>query len=186
MGAVSQTMLAQARQEVREVTPPEAAALLHEPTVVALDVREQDEWDGGHLAGAVHIPRGYLELRVEDAVPERDTPVVVYCAGGVRSLLAAQTLQAMGYTDVRSLKGGYTAWTQAGLGTDQAVALTPDQRKRYSRHLLLPEIGEAGQTKLLQSKVLLIGAGGLGSPAAYYLAAAGVGTLGIIDADTVE
>ncbi len=186
MGTISQSMLARARQEVREIQPSQAQDALQTQQAIALDVREQEEWDGGHVPGAIHIPRGYLELRIEDAVPDKSTPLVVYCAGGVRSLLAAQTLQAMGYTNTTSVVGGYGRWSQSGLPTEQGTGLSAAQRRRYSRHLLLPEVGEAGQVRLLQSRVLLIGAGGLGSPAAYYLAAAGVGTLGIIDNDVVD
>jgi molybdopterin/thiamine biosynthesis adenylyltransferase/rhodanese-related sulfurtransferase len=153
---------------------------------VLVDVREQDEVDQGIIPGAIHIPRGFLEMRIEDAVRDHSTPLVVYCAGGVRSLFAAESLQQLGYTDVTSMAGGFNGWKSAGLLWRLPQALTPDQRRRYSRHLLIPEVGEEGQRKLLDAKVLLVGAGGLGSPAALYLAAAGVGTLGIIDADVVD
>jgi molybdopterin/thiamine biosynthesis adenylyltransferase/rhodanese-related sulfurtransferase len=152
-----------------------------------IDVREQDEVDQGLIPGAIHIPRGYLELRIEEAIPDKSAPIVVYCAGGTRSALAAKSLQDLGYTDVESLAGGFTAWKGAGNDWSLPVeSLTPDQRRRYSRHTLLPEVGEAGQRRLLDARVLLIGAGGLGSPAALYLAAAGVGALGIVDADIVD
>lgn len=151
-----------------------------------VDVRERDEYEEGAIKGAVHIPRGYLEMQIENKEADRDQPIVVYCAGGVRSALAAQSLQTLGYTNVRSLTGGFGAWKNAGLPYAVPRKLTDDQRGRYSRHLLIPEVGEAGQLKLLDAKVLLLGAGGLGSPAALYLAAAGVGTLGIVDADTVD
>ncbi len=151
-----------------------------------VDVRERDEYEEGAIGGATHIPRGFLELRIENAVPDRDEPIVVYCAGGTRSALAARSLQDMGYTNVSSLVGGFGAWKDAGLPYTVPRTLSGDQRNRYSRHLLIPEVGEAGQLKLLDSKVLLIGAGGLGSPAALYLAAAGVGTLGLVDEDTVD
>ncbi len=151
-----------------------------------IDVRERDEYEEGAIKGAVHIPRGYLEMRIENEEADRDEPIVVYCAGGVRSALAAQSLQTLGYTNVRSLTGGFGAWKDAGLPYVVPRKLSEDQRGRYSRHLLIPEVGEAGQLKLLDAKVLLLGAGGLGSPAALYLAAAGVGTLGIVDADTVD
>lgn len=151
-----------------------------------IDVREQDEVDQGRIPDAIHIPRGFLELRIEQAVPDKDAPVVLYCAGGTRSLLAAKSLQDLGYTDVASLSGGFNAWKQAGAPWTTPRVLTSDQRRRYSRHLLLPDVGEAGQASLLDAKVLIIGAGGLGSPAALYLAAAGVGTIGIIDDDVVD
>ncbi|TMB63849.1 MAG: molybdopterin biosynthesis protein MoeB, partial [Chloroflexi bacterium] len=153
---------------------------------VVIDVREQDEVEQGIIPGAIHIPRGYLESRVEQYVPDYDTPVVAYCAGGNRSAFAAETLQQMGYKDVTSLKGGFGAWKDAGLKFVVPRDLTPAQQKRYSRHVLIPEVGKEGQLKLLDSKVLIIGAGGLGSPAAYYLAAAGVGTIGILDSDVVD
>jgi sulfur-carrier protein adenylyltransferase/sulfurtransferase len=153
---------------------------------VVVDVREQDEVEQGIIPGAVHIPRGYLELRIEDRVPDRDAPIVVTCASGIRSALAAETLTQMGYTNVQNLKGGFGAWKEAGLDFVVPRELTPDQMKRYSRHVLIPEVGKEGQLKLLDSKVLIIGAGGLGSPSAYYLAAAGVGTIGIIDSDIVD
>ena len=152
-----------------------------------LDVREREEWDEGHLPGAVHIPRGWLESRIEQAEPDRGRPIVVYCAAGNRSAFAAKTLEELGYQDVASLAGGINDWKRRGYPLEvSAGALHPEQRTRYSRHLLIPEVGEDGQLKLLQSRVLLIGAGGLGSPAALYLAAAGVGTLGVVDADVVD
>jgi molybdopterin/thiamine biosynthesis adenylyltransferase/rhodanese-related sulfurtransferase len=151
-----------------------------------IDVREQDEVDQGTIPEAIHIPRGYLELRVEQAVPDKDTPVVIYCAGGTRSLLAAKSLQELGYTDVASLGGGFNAWKQSGAPWTTPRILTSEQRRRYSRHLLLPDVGETGQSALLDAKVLIIGAGGLGSPAALYLAAAGIGTIGIIDDDVID
>ena len=151
-----------------------------------IDVREQDEWDQGHIPGALHLSKGYIEIRIEEAVPERSTPITLYCAAGVRSLLAAQALDAMGYQDVASMSGGYGAWKQAGFEFVIPRTLTAEQKLRYSRHLLMPEIGEEGQAKLLDARVLLIGTGGLGSPAALYLAAAGVGTIGLVDFDTVD
>jgi len=177
-------LLKQARAEVPELTPQELSRLAPRPVV--LDVREKQETDQGMLPGAKHVPRGFLELRIEETVPDRDTDVVLYCAGGTRSLLAARTLRDMGYTHVRSMSGGYGAWKDAGLPVEVPVRLTDAQRSRYSRHLLIPEVGEVGQAKLLKSKVLLIGAGGLGSPAALYLAAAGVGRMGIVDDDVVD
>ncbi len=153
--------------------------------LVVLDVREPDETAAGVVPGALVIPRGLLELRIEGAVPERGRPIVVMCAGGTRSALAAATLAELGYTDVASLAGGMTAWLAAGQPLDTG-GLTAPQRARYARHLLLPEVGEAGQRKLLAGKVVCIGAGGLGSPASLYLAAAGVGTLGLVDDDVVD
>jgi molybdopterin/thiamine biosynthesis adenylyltransferase/rhodanese-related sulfurtransferase len=150
-----------------------------------IDVREQHEWDQGHIPGSVHIPRSFLESRIA-GVARPDTEVVLSCASGQRSLLAGQTLAEMGYGNVSSLAGGFQRWKQSGHAFDVPQMLTPDQRSRYSRHVLIPEIGEAGQLKLLNSKALLIGAGGLGSPAAFYLAAAGVGTIGLVDDDVVE
>jgi molybdopterin/thiamine biosynthesis adenylyltransferase/rhodanese-related sulfurtransferase len=151
-----------------------------------LDVREADEWAQGHVEDATHVPRGFLELRIEDKVPERDREIVVYCAGGTRSALAARSLQDLGYTNVRSMAGGFSRWKELGLPFAVPRTFTQTQRERYSRHLRVPEIGEAGQQKLLDSKVLLVGAGGLGSPAGLYLAAAGVGTIGIVDYDVVD
>ena len=178
-------LLESAKTAIREASPAEADALRRAGALV-VDVREQDEVDQGAISGSVHIPRGYLEMRIEEAERDRDRPVVLYCAGGARSAFAAQALQVMGYRDVVSLEGGFGAWKTAGLPWGVPRALTPEQRRRYSRHLLIPEVGEAGQRKLLDARVLLVGAGGLGSPAALYLAAAGVGTLGIVDADTVD
>jgi molybdopterin/thiamine biosynthesis adenylyltransferase/rhodanese-related sulfurtransferase len=157
------------------------------PGFVLVDVRETDEWDAGHLPGAKHVPRGHLESRIEGAAPDRGQRVVLYCASGNRSALAARTLrQELGYENVESLTGGITLWKDRGYEVEVPRALTKEQRERYSRHLLVPEIGLAGQTKLLDAKVLLLGAGGLGSPTALYLAAAGVGTLGIVDDDDVD
>jgi molybdopterin/thiamine biosynthesis adenylyltransferase/rhodanese-related sulfurtransferase len=177
-------LLKDARSQVPELTALELSKLPQDPVLV--DVREKDETDAGVLPGAKLIPRGFLELRVEEAVPDHGAEVVLYCAGGTRSLLAARSLREMGYTRVRSLAGGFGAWKAAGLPVDVPVRLTDAQRARYSRHLLIPEVGEAGQAKLLKAKVLLIGAGGLGSPAGLYLAAAGVGRIGIVDDDVVD
>ena len=180
-----QEILEQKRATVREVDARQSAQL-REQGAVLIDVREQDEVDQGIVPGAIHIPRGYLEMRIEEAVRDRDTPLVVYCAGGVRSLFGAESLTELGYRDVVSMAGGFSGWKAAGLPWRVPQVLTPDQRRRYSRHLLIPEVGEEGQRKLLDAKVLLVGAGGLGSPAALYLAAAGVGTLGIVDDDVVD
>ena len=155
-------------------------------SLTVVDVRERDEFVQGHLPDAVFIPRGFLELQIEQHQPNRDKPIVLYCAGGVRSALAARNLQEMGYNNVISLIGGFNGWKNAGFSFKAPQFLSDEQRIRYSRHTLLGDVGEAGQIKLLESKVLLIGAGGLGSPAALYLAAAGVGTLGIVDFDTVD
>ena len=150
-------------------------------------MRESEEWDRGHIPGAVHVPRGYLESRIEGAVADRDARVVLYCASGQRSALAAHTLhELLGYTNVASMTGGITLWKDRGYKVDVPKVLTPEQKERYGRHLLLPEVGAEGQAKLLDAKVLLLGAGGLGSPTALYLAAAGVGTLGIVDDDEVD
>jgi adenylyltransferase/sulfurtransferase len=152
-----------------------------------LDVREREEWDEGHLPGATHIPRGWLESRIEQTVPDHARPIVIYCAAGHRSAFAAKTLEELGYQDVASLAGGINDWKRHGYPLEVPTGtLSPEQRTRYSRHLLIPEVGEEGQQRLLQSRVLLIGAGGLGSPAALYLAAAGIGTIGIVDADVVD
>jgi sulfur-carrier protein adenylyltransferase/sulfurtransferase len=151
-----------------------------------LDVREKEEYREGHLAGALSLPRGFLEMRAEQVLPDRSKPIIAYCGGGTRSLLAAKQLKELGYQNVISMTGGYSAWKGAGYPWKQDRQFTQEQATRYSRHFLLPEVGEAGQAKLLDAKVLLIGAGGLGSPTAFYLAAAGVGTLGIVDHDVVD
>jgi sulfur-carrier protein adenylyltransferase/sulfurtransferase len=176
-------LLKDVKERIVEVDAREAAAL---EGAVWVDVREQDEWDEGHIPGAVHVPRGNLESRIEAVVPDRSTPVVIYCASAARSAFAAETLDALGYEQPVSLEGGFTEWKRNGGEIVISPTLSPERRARYSRHLLIPEIGEEGQLKLLDSKILLIGAGGLGSPASLYLAAAGVGRLGIIDADIVD
>ncbi len=175
------------RSQVEEVDPSEVRAALGNG-VVLLDVRESEEWDAGHIPGARHVPRGYLESRVEGAIgADRSQRVVVYCASGQRSALAANTLKdLLGYEDVASMNGGITLWKDRGYEVEVPRTLSKEQRERYSRHLLIPEIGIEGQAKLLEAKVLLLGAGGLGSPTALYLAAAGVGTLGIVDDDDVD
>jgi len=194
MGNASREIMRQARRQVPEWSPSQvrqALAIQHEagPTnqeIVLVDVREKHEWNEGHIPGAMHVPRGYLELQIEEAVPDKSKTVVLYCAGGVRSLIAGVTLQQMGYQNPISMSGGFGQWKGNGYPFVHPRMMSEAQSKRYSRHLLIPEVGEQGQFKLLDSRVLLIGAGGLGSPAAYYLAAAGVGTLGIIDADVVD
>src|SRR5882724_3883391 len=183
-----QDIMAEARKDVPEITPQQVNDLLtnNGKSPVLLDVRESDEWRQGHLEGALPLPRGFLEIKVETAIPDKNAPIIAYCAGGVRSLLAAKAMKEMGYQNVSSMSGGYTAWKNGGFKWVQDFQYTPEQLIRYSRHFLLPEVGEAGQAKLLQAKVLMVGAGGLGSPSAYYLAAAVVGTLGIIDNDVVD
>ncbi len=176
----------QVKSNVEEVDPSDVKPLLGNGVAI-IDVRESDEVSSGKLPGAIAIPRGFLESRIEATVPDRAQKVVIYCASGVRSALAANTLaRDLGYEDVVSMKGGITLWKDRGYEVDVPFAFSPEQRQRYSRHFLLPEVGEEGQRKLLEAKVLLLGAGGLGSPTALYLAAAGVGTLGIVDDDTVD
>ena len=181
-----QDVLASAREQVPEVQVPDLAARRSSgDSPLVIDVREQNEWDEGHIPGSIHIPRGFLESRIA-GVARPDQEVILSCASGNRSLLAGTTLRDMGYSNVESLAGGFQRWKQSGQDYTVPQTLTPDQRSRYSRHVLIPEIGEEGQLKLLGSKALLIGAGGLGSPAAFYLAAAGVGTLGLVDDDVVD
>jgi molybdopterin/thiamine biosynthesis adenylyltransferase/rhodanese-related sulfurtransferase len=181
-------LIAQAKAEIEEVQPTEAAAEIEADNDVALvDVREQSEFDERHIEGAIHVPRSYLESRFEQFVPDRSRRVILYCASGVRSALAAKTLaEDLGYEDVSSMAGGITLWRDRGLPVVTPRSLTQEQKERYSRHLLVPEIGLEGQMKLLDSKVLLLGAGGLGSPTGLYLAAAGVGTIGLVDDDVVD
>jgi len=187
MGEIGQQLLRRARREVMEWSATEVERRVQAGEEFPIvDVREKIEWNEGHLPDAIHVPRGFLELQIEEALPDKDQPVLLYCAGGVRSLLAAETLRQMGYRQPISMSGGYTAWRSAGFVTVVPRVLDDEARKRYSRHLLVPEVGEAGQLKLLDAKVLLVGAGGLGAPVALYLAAAGVGTLGLVDADQVE
>jgi len=175
----------QIKSQIAEVDPSEVHELLDDGVAI-VDVRESDEVAQGKLPGATHVPRGYLESRIEGAVPDRDQRVVLYCASGNRSALAAKTLQELGYGRVESMTGGITLWKDRGYDVEVPRTFTPEQRQRYSRHFLLPEIGVEGQQKLLDAKVLLLGAGGLGSPTALYLAAAGVGTIGIVDDDEVD
>ena len=179
-------LLSEAKAAVREIDPAAAEDELGVPGAVALDVREPDEYEQGALPSAVHVPRGNLELAIEGRIPDKSTHLVVYCAGGVRSAFAAKTLQDLGYTDVASVVGGFNRWKDECRAWSTPRSLSSEQRNRYQRHLLLPEVGEVGQLKLLDAKVLLLGAGGLGSPAGLYLAAAGVGTIGIIDMDVVD
>jgi adenylyltransferase/sulfurtransferase len=179
-------LLLQTRSEISEIDATQARDRIDSGEPVVVDVREQDEWDEGHIAGAVHIPRGHLESRIERLAPDTSQPVIVYCSAGNRSAFAAKTLADLGYEDVVSLAGGFTDWKRNGFPVQLQTGLDAPQRARYSRHLLIPEVGEEGQLKLLDSKILLIGAGGLGSPASLYLAAAGVGRIGIVDADVVD
>ncbi|CAN5826005.1 molybdopterin-synthase adenylyltransferase MoeB [soil metagenome] len=178
-------LLSATKSRIREVDTTEAEDAIAGGATV-LDVREPDEYEQGALPGAVHIPRGNLESQIENRVVDRDTPLVVHCAGGTRSAFAAETLAQLGYTDVVSMAGGFNKWKDEGRAWSTPRTLSAEQRNRYQRHLLLPEVGEAGQQRLLDARVLLLGAGGLGSPAALYLAAAGVGTIGIVDMDVVD
>jgi molybdopterin/thiamine biosynthesis adenylyltransferase/rhodanese-related sulfurtransferase len=180
-------LLQQVKAEIDEVTSPEAHALAagSDPPVF-VDVRNREEWEEGFVPGATWIPRGNLESRIEGLLPDRDRELVLYCATGARSAFAAKSLTELGYTRVSSMAGGFVDWKRNGFEVATAPVLSPAQRARYSRHLLIPEVGEEGQQKLLDARVLLIGAGGLGSPASLYLAAAGVGTLGIVDDDVVD
>src|SRR5579871_4956032 len=178
-----QSYLKQVKSEIVETTVDELAK---KKPARLIDVRESDEWADGFIPGATWIPRGKLELRIEDVVPERDGDIVLYCAGGTRSALAANALRELGYTRVRSLAGGFGAYKRANLPVEKPYVMTQAQKSRYARHLILNEVGEKGQERLLKSKVLLIGAGGLGAPSGLYLAAAGVGTMGFVDDDVVD
>src|SRR3984885_17549 len=179
-------VLRQIKSRIDEVDP----AVVREQVTngaVVVDVREAEEWAAGHIPGAIHVPKSYFESRIEGVVPDRSDHVILYCQSGNRSAWAARTLiEDLGYENVESMTGGFTLWKDRGYEVEQPRTLTAEQRERYSRHLLLPEVGIEGQQKLLDAKVLLLGAGGLGSPTALYLAAAGVGTLGIVDDDTVD
>ncbi len=187
MGKTYSDLLQEVRTAVRILSLEDLKARLDRGDPVTLvDVREKDEWRQGYIPGAIHIPRGFLEMQAESKLPDKGAPIVTYCAGGIRSAFAAKVLQDLGYTNVESANPGFGQWKDKGYPKEEPVKLTEAQLERYSRHLLLPEVGEKGQAKLLASKVLLLGAGGLGSPAALYLAAAGVGTLGIIDNDAVD
>jgi sulfur-carrier protein adenylyltransferase/sulfurtransferase len=179
-------VLRQIKSRIPEVDPADVRDQLGNGAVV-IDVREAEEWSTGHIPGAKHVPKSFLESRIEGSAPDRDQHVILYCQSGNRSAWAARTLlDDLGYSNVESMTGGITLWKDRGYGVEQPRTLTAEQRDRYSRHLLLPEVGIEGQQKLLDAKVLLLGAGGLGSPTALYLAAAGVGTLGIVDDDTVD
>jgi molybdopterin/thiamine biosynthesis adenylyltransferase/rhodanese-related sulfurtransferase len=180
-------LLRQAKAEIPETTPEEVRRRFERgQPLTLLDVREQDEVEQGIIPGARHLSRAHFESRVEDVIPDKDSDVVVYCASGVRSVFAARTLRELGYENVSSMNGGFTRWRDLGYDFKLPRVLDAAQRDRYSRHLVLPEVGEEGQIAFLDAKVLCIGAGGLGSPALLYLAAAGVGTIGIVDSDRVE
>jgi len=183
-------VLSQVKADIREVSAEDTKArVLDQPgsdAPVLVDVRERDEYEQGYIPTAEWIPRGFLELKIEDLVPDREREVIIYCAGGTRSALGARSLSELGYTRVSSMAGGFRAWKNAGYAFERPRVLSPEQIKRYSRHIMLPEVGEVGQGKLLDAKVLCLGAGGLGSPSALYLAAAGVGTIGIVDDDVVD
>jgi sulfur-carrier protein adenylyltransferase/sulfurtransferase len=180
-------ILRQAKSQIREITVQDVQDKFNPDNGFTLvDVREDDEWQQGHLDRAIFLPRGFLEVKADKVLADRSQPIVVYCAGGVRSALAAKTLQDLGYTDVYSMRGGFNEWKNNGLPFVTPEKVGKDQMARYSRHLRIPEVGEKGQLKLLKSKVLLVGAGGLGSPAGVYLAASGVGTIGLVDYDVVD
>ncbi|HBU75637.1 MAG: molybdopterin biosynthesis protein MoeB [Acidimicrobiaceae bacterium] len=183
--ATFKDLLSSAKSEIVEIGTDEAAERIAAGHLI-LDVREPDEYAEGALEGVIHIPRGHLEAQIENRIVDKSLPVVVYCAGGVRSAFAAKTMQELGYEQVASMDGGFGRWKDEGRPWRQPASLSPEQQNRYKRHLLLPEVGVEGQQKLLDAKVLMLGAGGLGSPAALYLAAAGVGTIGIVDMDDVD
>lgn len=179
-------LLSATKRDIVEVDTAGAADMIRDGSPFVLDVREPDEYEQGALADAIHIPRGHLEAQIENRLPDHDAQIIVYCAGGVRSAFAAKTLAELGYSGAVSMDGGFGRWKDEGRAWSTPASLGAEQRNRYQRHLLLPEVGESGQLKLLDAKVLMLGAGGLGSPAALYLAAAGVGTIGIIDMDVVD
>ena len=187
MAKTYKELMDEARETIPELTIDEVKDRIErDEDWAVLDVREREEYREGHLEGAIPLPRGFLEMRVEETLPDKTRPIIAYCAGGVRSLIAARTMQEMGYENVSSMSGGYTAWKNAGYEWVADRQFSQEQITRYARHFTLPDVGEQGQAKLLDAKVLCVGAGGLGSPVAYYLAAAGVGTIGIADHDTVD
>jgi sulfur-carrier protein adenylyltransferase/sulfurtransferase len=186
MAKTSKNILDEARAQIKQIDADEARRMLERPGTVVIDVRESDEWRQGHLPTAIGIPRGFLELRIEEKVPDHKTPIILQCASGTRSLLAARSLRELGYENLYNLTGGFNAWKDKGLPWVAERQFTADEVTRYSRHFVIPEVGEKGQAKLLDSKVLLLGAGALGSPSALYLAAAGVGTIGVVDFDVVD
>src|SRR3989440_7931055 len=180
-------LLNEAKKQIKEVSVHEVKDKLNPDNgFTLLDVREGDEWEQGHLDKAIFLPRGFLEVKADKVLTDTSQPIVVYCAGGTRSALAAKTLQDLGYTDVCSMRGGFNEWKNNGMPFVTPEKVGKDQMGRYSRHVRIPEVGEQGQLKLLKSKVLLVGAGGLGSPAGVYLAASGVGTIGLVDYDIVD
>src|SRR5579864_6036096 len=186
MAKTSKNIIDEARKDIPQLDIDAARKLMEKPETVVIDVRESDEWRQGHLPNAVAIPRGFLELRVEEKVPDHNTPVILQCASGTRSLLAARALKELGYTNVYNLVGGFNSWKDRGLPWVADRQFTQDELTRYSRHFVIPEVGEKGQAKLLDSRVLILGTGALGSPSSLYLAAAGVGTLGLVDFDVVD
>jgi sulfur-carrier protein adenylyltransferase/sulfurtransferase len=186
MAKTSKNILDEARSQIKQIDIDEARRMMEKPGTVLIDVREPDEWRQGHISNAIGISRGFLELRVEEKVPDHRTPIVVQCASGTRSLLAARTLRELGYENVYNLTGGFNAWKDRGLPWVADKQFTAEELTRYSRHFVIPEVGEKGQAKLLDSKVLLVGTGALGSPSSLYLAAAGVGTIGLVDFDVVD
>src|SRR6202158_1150648 len=186
MAKTSKNIVDEARSTIKQIDIEEARRMLEKPGTVLVDVRESDEWRQGHIPNAIFIPRGFLELRVEEKIPDHKTPVILQCASGTRSLLAARTLRELGYENVYNMTGGFNAWKDKGLPWEAERQFTADEITRYSRHFVIPEVGEKGQAKLLDSKVLLLGAGALGSPSSLYLAAAGVGTIGVVDFDVVD
>jgi sulfur-carrier protein adenylyltransferase/sulfurtransferase len=186
MAKTSKSILDEARSQIRQIDIDEARRMMDKPGTVLIDVREPEEWRQGHISNAIGISRGFLELRVEEKVPDHKTPIILQCASGTRSLLAARTLRELGYENVYNLTGGFNAWKDRGLPWVADKQFTAEELTRYSRHFVIPEVGEKGQAKLLDSKVLLVGTGALGSPSSLYLAAAGVGTIGLVDFDVVD
>jgi sulfur-carrier protein adenylyltransferase/sulfurtransferase len=186
MAKTSKNILDEARSTIKQIDIDEARRMLEQPGTVLVDVRESDEWRQGHIPQAVGIPRGFLELRIEEKVPDHKTPVILQCASGTRSLLAARSLRELGYENVYNLTGGFNSWKDRGLPFTAERNFTAEELTRYSRHFVIPEVGEKGQAKLLDSKVLILGTGALGSPSSLYLAAAGVGTIGLVDFDVVD
>ena len=186
MAKTSKNILDEARASIKQIDAEQARKMLEQSGTVLVDVRESDEWRQGHIPQALGIPRGFLELRIEEKVPDHKAPVILQCASGTRSLLAARALREMGYENVYNLNGGFNAWKDKGLPWVADRQFTQDEITRYSRHFVIPEVGEKGQAKLLDSKVLILGTGALGSPSSLYLAAAGVGTIGLVDFDTVD